>query len=544
MKKNRDLLAKFFLNCADVLTAEGDVHVTLCRGQGGTAADQPTREWHNSWQIVAMAARAGFVLSKVQTFDCTRYYGYTSTGYRSQDKPFHVDRALTHVFTRSLPFSKIKPVVMETVIGSEHCSFQIPEELIEKINRNFLRKGSNHPVKIINELLRKQFADTVTVQELEDNFPLLSKQYLQSDDTCVGPEICQAELYWVSCSNCQDDKWRSSECARVTEPQCCDVSTPVSPLSLGSRTGRNADCCVLKQAEVPDVSEGCTRYCLRPTLTGYVYNALQRPDFKAEVIYTLSGTVFRKCLITPQTMPVFHEMVLVSTFSDKRKPDFLHRFMCSVESAISFLIKSVSSATASKVHQMDTGLRSVTFKEEASAKSWNICFQDVEHPEFTNLSVGKLISVPYKQTNDELSICVTSINLDLLSMVLYHINDWRMLWTFDERFLNQISGSELKPFCGFSLYPPSYPHDVSFWVGVNGKLDELELHAVVRRVSRESVREMKLIDSFWHAQTKRMSYCYRLTYQSCDRALSYQQALEMQLHLRDELQKSFQVTLR
>ncbi|GCB70096.1 hypothetical protein scyTo_0001198 [Scyliorhinus torazame] len=534
VKKNRELLANFFLSCAGILTTEGDVHVTLCRGQGGTAADHPTREWHNSWQIVAMAARAGFVLSKVQPFDCTHYYGYTSTGYRSQDKSFQFDQALTHVFTRSLPFNEIKPVVMETMIGSEHCSFHIPEELVEKINRNFLQKGSNHPVNIINELLRKQISDTANVQELEDNFPLLSKPCLQSDDA-----ICRAELYWVSCSSCQEGKSRSTECVHVADAPCCDISMPLSDLRLGNKTGQNAGCRIMNQVGVPDMSEDCRRYCLRPTLTGCVYNVLQRPDFRTGVIYVVSGTVFRKCLISPQTMPAFHEMVLVGACSDKTTPDILGLFIYSVERAISFLVKSASSTTA-----VDKSLGSITFKEEVSGKSWNVCFQDMNHPDFTDLTVAKLVCIPHKQDNNELSICITSINLDLLSTVLYHINDWRMLWTFDERFLNQISATELKPFCEFSLYPPSYSHDVSFWLDGDEKPDELTLHAVVRRVSRDSVKELKLIDSFCHAETKCMSYCYRLTYQSCDKALSYQQALEMQLRLRDELQKSFKVTLR
>ncbi|XP_078055315.1 ferredoxin-fold anticodon-binding domain-containing protein 1 isoform X2 [Mustelus asterias] len=535
VKKNRELLANFFRSCAGILAAEGDVHVTLCRGQGGTAAEQPTREWHNSWQIVAMAARAGFILSEVQPFDCTHYYGYMSTGYRSQDKSFHVDRALTHVFTRSLPFSEIEPVVMETVIGSEHCTFHVPEELVEKINRNFLQKGSNHPVNIIDEMLRKQLADTANVQELEDNYPLLSTQCLQTDAT-----ICQAELYWVSCSGCQEDRSRSTEWVHVTDTQCCDVSAQMSDLRLGHEAGQNVGCCITKQAGVANMSEDCRRYCLRPTLTGCAYDVLQKPDFRTGVIYVVSGIVFRKCLISPQAMPAFHEMVLVGACCVKTMPDFLGLFMCCVESAISFLIRSASSPSA----PVDKGLGSVTFNEENSGRSWNICFRDVNHPDFTELTIAKLLCLPYKQSSSELSICVTSINLDLLSMVLYRINDWRTLWTFDKRFLNQIGASESKPFCGFSLHPPSYPHDVSFWVDGDGKPDELELHAVVRRVSRDSVKELKLIDSFWHAETKRMSYCYRLTYQSCDKALSYQQALEMQLKLRDELQKSFQVTLR
>ncbi|MEQ2191740.1 hypothetical protein XENOCAPTIV_001925, partial [Xenoophorus captivus] len=70
VKKNRELLKNFFLRydgiihhlvfkcpgvptrftCVEVLAEDGEVHVSLCNGQGGTPADQPKREWHNSWQ--------------------------------------------------------------------------------------------------------------------------------------------------------------------------------------------------------------------------------------------------------------------------------------------------------------------------------------------------------------------------------------------------------------------------------------------------------------------------------------------------------------
>lgn len=56
--------------------------MALCRGQGGTPADKPMREWHNSWQVVAMAALGGFILSDVYPFSCEAVPGYKSTGYR------------------------------------------------------------------------------------------------------------------------------------------------------------------------------------------------------------------------------------------------------------------------------------------------------------------------------------------------------------------------------------------------------------------------------------------------------------------------------
>lgn len=69
-------------SCVQVLKDGGEVHMALCNGQGGTPADSPMREWHNSWQVVAMAAEAGLILSEVHPFDPMKYQGYKCTGYR------------------------------------------------------------------------------------------------------------------------------------------------------------------------------------------------------------------------------------------------------------------------------------------------------------------------------------------------------------------------------------------------------------------------------------------------------------------------------
>jgi len=65
-----------------VLAEDGDIRVTLCNGQGGTPADQPMREWQNSWQVVAMAAEADLILSSVRPFRAEEVESYMCTGYR------------------------------------------------------------------------------------------------------------------------------------------------------------------------------------------------------------------------------------------------------------------------------------------------------------------------------------------------------------------------------------------------------------------------------------------------------------------------------
>ena len=64
-----------------VLHEDGEVYVSLCKGQGGTPVDQP-REWHDTWQVVAMAACANLILNKLIPFSMDVFPQYTNTGFR------------------------------------------------------------------------------------------------------------------------------------------------------------------------------------------------------------------------------------------------------------------------------------------------------------------------------------------------------------------------------------------------------------------------------------------------------------------------------
>lgn len=97
--QNRQLLKDFFVSAAKFLEEKrGEVHVSLCKGQGGTPVDCQTRGYENSWKIVEMASEAGLVLTAVEPFKPEQYTGYLPSGYRGQDKGFLLEGALTHVF--------------------------------------------------------------------------------------------------------------------------------------------------------------------------------------------------------------------------------------------------------------------------------------------------------------------------------------------------------------------------------------------------------------------------------------------------------------
>lgn len=57
IERNRKLLQEFFvsLSNSDLLSRQqekrGEVHVTLCRGQGGTGLDSSQRSYNDSWKV-------------------------------------------------------------------------------------------------------------------------------------------------------------------------------------------------------------------------------------------------------------------------------------------------------------------------------------------------------------------------------------------------------------------------------------------------------------------------------------------------------------
>lgn len=55
--------------------------------------------------------------------------------YRSQDKGFHVEKGLVHVFTRSLPYTPAQICKVEEVVEGDKVQYNIPAELSDYIFR-------------------------------------------------------------------------------------------------------------------------------------------------------------------------------------------------------------------------------------------------------------------------------------------------------------------------------------------------------------------------------------------------------------------------
>ncbi|NXR11336.1 FDXA1 protein, partial [Semnornis frantzii] len=522
--KNRELLAHFFHSSAEVLTEEGEVHVALCNGQGGTPADQPRREWHNSWQVVAVAAGAGFILSNVHPFEAETIHGYKCTGYRSQDKSFCVKGALNHVFTRSTPLPCFKPVSCEVELERRKVSFQVPQVLVDKFNRGFLELNSNHPVWTIKEKLTAELSQAFPLQDTDCCLSLLHQGHLNG--------VCHSNVFWITLS---PEETPSTE----------EVPNGLANAVLSSHTEICRDRDRNGWGNVQE-EYNSHQYCLRPSLLPYAQAVIQRGASLPGTLHVLSGPVFRKCLITPSSMPVFHEVVFACAVGRGTEDSCIQMLVKNIESSIRALHQAVSSFKLSISLEEATKFGTAELSDFAALESQ---LSDIDslicvETETSSSCVGTVRTNHDQLESSELVAVFASLNLDLLAMLVCGIADWRMLWTSDSRFLCQFPRGELRPFKTFSLYPPSYVHDVSFWVPDGGQFDEVAFHTIARQVSGEMVTSIQLLDSFQQPETGRKSLCYRLTFQSCDKALSCQEVAEMQLLLREEIKQRLAVTLR
>ncbi|KAF5921154.1 hypothetical protein HPG69_018554 [Diceros bicornis minor] len=526
--KNRELLAKFFQSCADVLAEEGEVHMALCKGQGGTPADKPMREWHNSWQVVAMAALGGFILSDVHPFRCEAVPGYKCTGYRSQDKSFHVEGALNHIFTRSLPFEGLQPRIFRIKLGDQWFSFPEPEALVGKLNRGFLEAPSYHPIKTINEKLIAELGKAFPLKRLKCSFPLLP-QGGSSVLTSWNCDILSA-AFWISL--CEDNS-NSESLTGGTTQDMEDFLVSFPELSLPKSPGRDS------KEEAHEGVYNQAKICLRPSLLVHVQAVIQAPDFLPGSLHILSGPVFQKCRISPFTMPAFHETLFIFGFNKNLKDGCLQSLLDHVKGILDNLLTQTL-LEGSKLSS------SVEFVFQPNGKDYMI---NVKSHNFgpdcaKDLIIGSVTTSATSILHKDRGFVFVSMNLDLLAMIVSGISDWRILWTFDNRFLKNFVPGKIEPFKSYSLYPPCYVHDISFWLDDKKGFDELEFHTVARAVSQDTVISIQFLSRFQHPKTEQVSLCYRLTYQTCDKALTQQQVASMQSQFRKEIQQRLHVTPR
>lgn len=230
------------------------------------------------------------------------------------------------------------------------------------------------------------------------------------------------------------------------------------------------------------------------------------------LLFGISGVVFRDVSIGLWALPAFHEFLLRGVFSSECEP--IKLLGDELETLLSpYGVSLVTEQGDLRLIAQPMGLLGNVFASNSS------------------------------DNNSHVHITV-SLNLDLLAVLLFSVPDWRLLWSHDPRFLKQFlfRPSPGSPFRPFSLYPEHFSFDISFWTGPTW--EEKKFHAVVREASHGTVEQVKLTDTFSHPDLSQTSYCYRLIYRSHTHSLSHTRALQFHKHLESLLSYRLQVTIR
>ena len=275
---------------------------------------------------------------------------------------------------------------------------------------------------------------------------------------------------------------------------------------------------------------------------------------KSSKAVLMSGIVFRQCSVSPVELPVSHETVVVAE-SDHQSVDDLANQLCV---ALRVVVGETAAVTvkAKRSHSHftvgDKSRISVALTLQAEGAQKCVTLGEV----FRFETDDRAASTVDRQAEESGELCRTLVGavlyLDNIACLALRLPDVRLLWSEDERFTGQFSssgsGSDPRSFLPtyrpISLYPVRCVHDLSFWESPERVFDEADFLAVVREVADDAVTGVWLLDRFESGDLGKTSRCYRLVFQSHDRALSYIASWKLQSVVRLTVAQRMGVTLR
>jgi len=125
------------------------------------------------------------------------------------------------------------------------------------------------------------------------------------------------------------------------------------------------------------------------------------------------------------------------------------------------------------------------------------------------------------------------IGLERLAMLLFQVEDIRLFWSTDPRFLSQFSRGTISRYVPFSTFPLA-SRDVSFWVETG--FEPTAFFEVLRETAGGSLESVKLVDEF--SLGGRRSLCYRLGYRGVDHPLNHEEVNAIQNRVLSALSES------
>ncbi|XP_034998294.2 phenylalanine--tRNA ligase, mitochondrial [Hippoglossus stenolepis] len=303
----------------------------------------------------------------------------------------------------------------------------------------------------------------------------------------------------------------------------------------------------------PSRKRGDNYYLNRKMMLRAHTSAHQRELVKSGLdAFLLAGDVYRRDEIDVSHYPVFHQMEGVRLFSN-------HELFSKVQNGEELsLLERGSRRTPQKqeTHTLEavklvefdlkqTLTRLVThlFGEDVDIR-WVDCYFPFTHPSFEMevrfqgdwlevLGCGVMEQELLNSAGAGNKLgWAFGLGLERLAMVLYGIQDIRLFWSQDERFLKQFRVQDVQQHVCFqplSKYPPLH-NDISFWLPDSRESEagresftDNDFYDLVRSIGGDLVERVSLVDQFTHTQSGRRSQCYRIIYRHMERTLTQQE---------------------
>ncbi|GFU44380.1 ferredoxin-fold anticodon-binding domain-containing protein 1 [Nephila pilipes] len=492
IKENRALVEHFLISAEKILQENGRISVTLCRKQGGTNAELMPRLFENTWKIVNLASSATLILCEIEFFNYKQYESYKCSGYRGLSKQFDVDGAVTHIFSRGKPVS-LPNDSCKSILYNNNMNYFI--QTMKNLYESLSRKIDVPYFKMMCALdaVAVQVFDKIFIDELLICGNFLSFMDPTSDykekDYCDRTNLCD---------NCLD----------------CVISA-----FLNSK--KNDDTITFLACSI------CCVNCFQ----------LHNPLFTHLVAYFSSSDEFiERCLTVLLEMLKFEIPSNTSDFCWLDSSKHLNmrtvvadQFLSSYNREYYQSIYAVCSVRKSNCYIFYTDVEIILEHNK------NFC----PRSGMKNFEIGHVI----KFINNSKTYKVILLNLELISSVKYHIMENRILLLNDAYFCKKVYQETLTTvYRSISLYPPSYVHDVSFWINEN--FQEKYLFTLAWNVVGALVKNISLIDVYRAGSIIKESRCYRFEYQSFNRVLTKENALKLHMCLRNAMENILKVQLR
>lgn len=442
---NRALLKRFFQSASELVTLDGRILVSLCKGQGGTRVDKPVRRWDDTWQVVEMAAQGNLVLISVEQFRSDIFPKYTSVGYRGGDCAFHTDGALVHIFSKREPLYPSTEVEMlvkyledqtlQTKFGNITCGSVYG---MKYRDNPFVMEGS--AVHYLSEEF-KTFVETACakVRHISDtDIPLHTKL------PAVGP-VCYAEEQGFECS-------------------------------------------------------------LRHSLLDVLDEVLKLWNQASDEIIVFPGLVFNEVGTDFSCPPLSCHVLLLGSVCGVSE-QYIRRLLQTFKKDVMYVSVSHCENLAEFGHSFNYG-KNILIKNGISS--------DV------TVKVAQEFSLTVEGSGELSCVSVSVVHLDQLSELLFDIGNWRQLWAPKSCVLfdNNI------PFLSFACFESlAYTYDICFTESPAFSVDKF--YSILWQTAADIITNVEFLN-LYESPSGWRSHCYRITYQSFDKALSKQKAIDIQ----------------